>query len=269
MGGNMKNMRWSFVAAAALLASGFVSSASAQSTWNLSGACAPTGAAAFGNTASCSSGGVTATFSAWSTTRSGAANNVQGGTGFASAWLSPQGGSGAGIANRYEGFNVNAPDHAVDNVLNTTDAVVVGFSNSVALNQLRLGWWQTDSDLTVLRWTGAAAPQMASTDVVGANGLIAKGWELVGSYADVGNMANSTLSFNNSTTSAVSSSWWLISAYNASYGGGHLSVNNDYFKLLSLGGLQPPSRVPEPGSLGLAMAALFGLAYTRRRFAAR
>lgn len=261
------------LAAAALLVSG---AASAQATWNfansintaptpdqytLCGATANLPTAAYGNTFGCTSGGITTTASAWSTTRdtTTGATNVSGGAGFASAYLSLQGGSGFGVANRVEGLSVTAPDHSMDSVTNTTDAILLGFSSAVTLNQLTLGWYSTDSDVTIMRWTGGAGgPTMGSTNVSSMTG-----WTLVTS-ADV-DAADPTSPYTLNFNGGGASSWWLISAYNSTYGGtgGGLDTNNDYVKLLSVRSAGPS--VAEPGSLALAGLALGGFLIGRRR----
>ncbi|WP_088285252.1 exosortase-dependent surface protein XDP1 [Ideonella sp. A 288] len=166
--------------------------------------------------------------------------------------------------------------HGLDNITNK-EAVVLKFDSSVILNQVKLGYVQSgfDSDVTLLRWNGAATgPNMASMT---PGNLIASGWELVGSYADIG---TTTKSFTNTTKG---SSWWLISAFNSTYGGAAttaLTNSDDYFKLASVAGTKCISSgtvncgssgggntgvVSEPASLALVALALVGAYGSRRR----
>lgn len=67
-------------------------------------------------------------------------------------------------------------------------------------------------------------------------------------------------------TTSISSSYWLITAYNNSYGTGTgLDQGNDYFKLLSVAGTTVRNEVPEPASLALVGASLVVVIGLRRR----
>jgi hypothetical protein len=93
--------------------------------------------------------------------------------------------------------------------------------------------------------------------------MSAPGWELVGHY----NIANAStpLDFNAANKTA---SWWLVSAYNSSYGGStaaNLNNSNDYFKLKSFSGELISNQVPEPGSWSLLGVAMLGFAAVRRK----
>ncbi|NRF69569.1 PEP-CTERM sorting domain-containing protein [Aquincola sp. S2] len=250
--------------AMAALASGFAPSAHA--TWNFSSCTQNAGNAnTYGNSFNCGgdASGVTATATAWSTTMNTAetASNVSGGSKWASANLALYSG-GFGVKNQYEGLNAGSPNHSMDSYNNTTDAILLSFDSSVVLSQLGVGWYSGDSDVTVMRYTGATAPVLTGS-VVDLDTL--SGWELIGSHSDVG--VSGTASIN---PDDKASSWWLISAYNNTYGGQTWSTNNDYVKLLSVSGVKCTDcggggSAPEPGSLALVALALVAGNTVRRR----
>ena len=245
-------------------------SAFAASTWNFGGGCTDPNAppsSVVANTYTCTSSTLTGTATAWAT------NGTTTGATFAGAYLSPNGAAGFGVKNAIEGINVTAPDHALDNN-GQTDAMLLSFGvgNEISLSSISLGYINTDSDVSVLRYTKTVAPSINGKTI---SGLLSDGWQLVGSYA---NLSGSSANAVNST--GLSSSWWLISAYNVGYGtsgaangtgsaAANFDASADYVKLMSVAGTATRIGgnlvVPEPGTLALAGVAILGMFGARRR----
>lgn len=197
--------------------------------------------------------------------------------------------SGGGLGNVSDGST--SPNHAIDNGpktnssgtvtgLGNTESVLLSFSSSVVLNSIGLGYVSGDADVSLFRYTGTTAPTITGTGAA-LGSMVAAGWELVGNYADL--KTDTTNPYNTVNAGGLGSSWWLISAYNTSYGttsvnGGVLGQGNDYFKLYAVAatkctstasgvctGGTPGNNVPEPGSLALVAIGCLGMVSQLRK----
>jgi len=183
--------------------------------------------------------------------------------------------NGLGVLSGSETTN-SYPDHAVDNN-GRIEAVLFRFDGSTILDKLPVGWPDTtayDSDISVLRYTGAVPATGALTgaaDISGKSisGLLSNSWEFVGSYNTVGDVAEDI------NPNSLSSSLWLISAYSSRWGSGlgdsNVDNSNDYFKLTKLegtagtpGGGGGAGSVPEPTSLLLLAGGMLGWRMNRK-----
>ncbi len=255
------------IASAALLACGLLAAgaASAQSrVWNFGdqvapGSCPTAGGSftvAYGNNLACSiqPAGTTTTLNVKSF------SNTASGSTYATAATNYWGsGSGIGAANRAESLTSSgAPDHALDNSGTGADMLMLSFTAAEILKSVTIGWSGGDGDFQVLRWAGAGAV----TSVLGRTSaqLLSDGWALVTAIDGSGgvNTPDKQYSIN---TGNLSSSYWLVSAYNSAFGGAN-SYGVDSLKVLAVGAA---SKVSAPGTLALAGLGLLAMVHLRRR----
>jgi PEP-CTERM motif-containing protein len=223
--------------------------------------------------------GITATASAWDSinpTVSTPAPAIQ------TAYLGFYSGNGLGV-NEGSG-TTTPPQHAVDNS-QYTESVMFTFNKTVNLSSFDAGYVSGDSDYTVLAYTGLGTPTLAGHSY---SYLVSHGWTLIGNYNgtaatgahDFSTLQNLAVNGTNGTN-AISSSYWLIGAYNTMVGGAAngATAGDDFFKILTLTGCDCSTApagtpgcggtvtkgVPEPGTLLLMSAGFIGLARINRR----
>lgn len=180
--------------------------------------------------------------------------------------------SGGGYGISSNSTDTGVPAHATDNVGNK-ESLLINFGANTKLEAVNIGYKSGDSDITVLAWAGAGTPIAPTTTYGGSvTGLIAKGWVLVGNYADV--VVNAAQAVN---AAGVSSSYWLVMAYNSVFGtvnsgnrgtGVDLDGGDDYVKFYSVAysTTQPNTgKVSEPATVLMFGAALIGLIGRRSR----
>ncbi len=156
--------------------------------------------------------------------------------------------------------NCSSPNHALDNNA-AYESILLSFGKAVTLSWLDIGWKYSDSDLSVLAYTGTGTPVLQ-----GANygGLLGSGWTLIGQYSNAPVNTSTTHSLSFGTD--VSSSYWLIGAYNSVFQNKGWTTGNDYVKLLAVAGnTKPPGQVSEPAAMMLLAAGLMGMWGLRRR----
>lgn len=180
------------------------------------------------------------------------------------------------------------PEHSIDN--NGPDEMILfEFSSDVTLTEIQAGWAPYDSDIVLLAYTGSGTPDLAGfeyatesdntydpNDTAAGNtvGLTQDGWELVGTYQNIGTSPTNVNDYDGSVsgTDAVSSSYWLVGAFNATVdpANSNLAGAPDYLKLTMVAGgvtppPPPPNGMPVPSSLLLFALGVPAIRLARRK----
>lgn len=123
---------------------------------------------------------------------------------------------------------------------------------------MKLSWYSGDSDLTILAYTGADAGTLGFNIDSKLSGLrydqlTSNGWSFIQNTNYTGSDR-----YDQDISASVSSSYWLIGAFNSTFGSGDTST--DHVKIAGLAGTvtnqytpppppPPNNAVPEPGSV--------------------
>lgn len=194
-------------------------------------------------------------------------------TATATGWYSETAANAAiSQANRlriWDGLSVEAtsadtgtPQHATDNE-DWYDSVLFDFGGaSVELDQVTMGW-HTDTDFSLLRYTGNGTPTLAGNSYSSLTAT--QGWELVANYfCNCSNSASGSDITFNVNSGDESSGFWLIAALNPSYFNDSRYIGNDHFKIKTLSGVHIPE-IPVPAAFWLFGTALIGFLKVSRK----
>lgn len=168
----------------------------------------------------------------------------------------------------------SSPNHAMDNN-GKTEFLLFDFSKAgltFQLTKFLTGWAYGDSDVTIMAYTGSGTPTVTGSTV---DGMVGSGWTLVGNCSNT----DATLSTSNTTytnvssctggNTSISSSWWIISAYNGVYSNPDTTAWDsikDYVKIAAIDGTTSKiNKTPEPATLALLAVGLVGAIGTTRR----
>lgn len=164
--------------------------------------------------------------------------------------------------------NAPTPDHAIDNANSNFDMLLFTFDKAVSLDSASISWWQKDSDMTVLAYTGTGSAASTFANKTWAQAVTTDQWS-GGNFSDVA-QKGSTVATN---PMAVTSTSWLVGTvlepvakFFKSFGT-NTKAGPDYVKLKSV--TVTPHEVPEidgnHAALALALLAGFVAYMTERR----
>ncbi|MPW29134.1 PEP-CTERM sorting domain-containing protein [Agarivorans sp. B2Z047] len=160
------------------------------------------------------------------------------------------------------------PQHSIDSYGNDFDMVLLSFDEAVNLAGFTLGWASEDygtnsqsshADVSVLAYSGNDAPALYNNTWADLAGL---GWTTEAEVSNADEFAYQAID------SSAASKYWLIGAYNPIFGSLGWSSGNDGFKLAGVSTNSPQvpvTSVPEPGTVLLFAAGLFGIALRSRK----
>lgn len=195
---------------------------------------------------------------------------------YAAAAVTPAGSDGYGVGNASEGGKYAYGSSAsVDNGTPGIDALLLNFtSGPEALTNITAGWTGTDGDFQIYRWTGGTVSSNADlfSGKNTSNLVAAGGWELVSTVGGLTAPTSNNQSVSGFNTGLLTSSYWLLSAYNSSITTsasgtniGTVTSGVDQLMFLSVGTTTAPAKTPEPMSLALVTTALVGMSLARRK----
>jgi hypothetical protein len=167
--------------------------------------------------------------------------------------------------------NAWTPDHAVDNANSNFDMLLFTFDQAVSLDFTSIGWWQNDSDMTVLAYTGTDNAAGTFANKTWKQAITADKWS-GGHFTDVAQKGSTAAS----NPLALTSTSWLVGTFlepvDKLFGrfGSNVKTGADYVKVKKITVSRPTHEVPEidgsHAALALALlASLVACASERRR----
>lgn len=162
--------------------------------------------------------------------------------------------------------NAWSPDHAVDNANSNFDMLLFTFDQAVSLDTVSIGWWQNDSDLTVLAYTGAGSAASTFTNKTWKQAITTDTWS-GGHFLDVAQKGGTV----ETNPLELTSTSWLVGTFLEPVDklfkrfGSNFKTGADYVKVKKIT-VSKPHEVPEiDGShAGLSLALLAGLVAVAR-----